>query len=94
MYIDEAVQAPDGREYTIRVFPAASIGPGLSPSPLFSIVLRNRWRVDVSGYPRQPTTKRWTKVTRSYDEAETLYFGLKAQLEAGTWQPANGDPQL
>jgi hypothetical protein len=92
MYIDEPVQAPDGRRYLVRAYRNGASGPGGRPLAGTWLITLRRWRVDVVPVPRGWDPVTWTATTRTYSKAAQLCDRLVQLVGAGEWHPGRGDP--
>jgi hypothetical protein len=99
VYIDDGVQAPDGREYVIEAYRGDCSGPGthpIAPSAAIGAVTgsRRRWKVRVRTWPAKlaRSDDSWATVVDSVEAAELLCDTLQGLLEAGRWKPSDGEP--
>jgi hypothetical protein len=94
MYIDEPVQAPDGRRYSVRAYRNGAAGPGGRPLLGKWVITLRRWRVDVVPIPRGWDPVSWTATMRTYSRAAGVCDRLMTLVATGEWQPGRGDPSL
>ena len=95
LYIDVRVAAPNGEEFTLEVFSAASGGPGRTPRTLRGLLdlyrFRRQWRVRVQPWPPDHWDRsKWTCLVETWEDAIALCTELTRLIEAGQWAPAQG----